>query len=243
MELALALLFMLVFLVVGLSTLSVGRRVAREFGPETRMRIPRRRGALEAWISDQTGAGFSSAKNFVRIGWVWLLLSPLAFPLVYGLDAFNPVAIARRAKSVCRQLVTPGDLRTIKGWNVELDSIVDEGGHCRARWVKSEGKGTTPALSLDLGPGGSFAAGSLRERRARNQRSSTPRPVRDLVEGTVWLSGPSRETVFLELGDVALRLEIDAGALSRDELRELVARILDRHELTENYRGGGIHQR
>jgi hypothetical protein len=126
----------------------------------------------------------------------------------------------------------PRDLRSVKSWSAEIDYVVDHGKHCRARWVERD----TTVLSLDLGPGGSLASGSLSERRARNRRSSPPRPVRELNEGTLWLSGPHHETVFTDLEGVPLRVEVDVGALSRPELRDLIGRVRDRAELARDYR-------
>ncbi len=168
MELALALIGTLTFAAFGLGAVLGGRSVARARGPETQTRLPL--GVIRGWIADRTGGGYTPAKNVVRVGWACVLASPIFFPVAYGFDAFNPVAIHRRAQSACRELLREGDLRSLTGWDAKLDDIDDDGRHCRARFTE---RGAT-VLELDVGAGGSFAAGSLSEQRERNGRSTTP---------------------------------------------------------------------
>jgi len=229
-ELALALVGTLTFAAFGLGAVRAGRAVARAHGPETPMRLPL--GVIRGWIADRTGGGYTSAKNVVRVGWACVLASPIFFPVAYGFDAFNPIAIHRRTQSACRELVREEDLRSLAGWDAKLDDVDDDGRHCHARFTEHD----ATVLQLDVGAGGSFASGSLTGQRERNGRSTTPRAIEELDDDSLWLSGPSSDTVYTEIGGVGVRIEFEAGVIGSADLHEMLTRMRAREALLRHYR-------
>jgi hypothetical protein len=203
------------FALLGVSVIVSGRAVVREYGPETRMRFPLRRGVVEEWIQEQTGAGTTSARNMVRIGWL-MVFGSLGYIPAFHWDAINPMAIHRRANSACRTLVTAEEIFELTGRRAELAHIVDEGRHCRARWEDDRGA----VFELEIGPGGSFPAGSLRDRREWEARRSHPREIRELGEHALWMLESRRQTVYADLG-VPVCAVVE-GEVSQAELDRLV---------------------
>jgi hypothetical protein len=144
---------------------------------------------------------------------------------VFHWDAVNPRAIQRRADSACRKLVTAEEIFELTGRRTELARIVDEDRHCRARWNDERGV----VFELDIGPGGSFPAGSLRDRRDREARRSNPREIRELGEHALWMLDRRRQTIHADLG-VPVRAVVEAD-VSQAELERLVTSMRSRRSM------------
>lgn len=88
---------------------------------------------------------------------------------------------------------------------------------------------------MDLGPGGSFPSGTLRERRARNERSRTRGEVTELGDDTLRITGGTWDTVYADLDGLQLRIQTSPGVLNAKKIDALLSTVRKRRGRLKRY--------
>lgn len=219
----------------GIPMIFRGGSAWRKFGPRHPVQIVAPRRLLGALLAAARGDSFHHkmpARTAFLLGGFFAFLSLSVFPAVFGLDAVNPWAISRRADSGCGVVITAEDLDALGGWQAELTRVVDDGSHCHATWSL----GARAELSVDLGPGGSFSAGTLAERRRRNARSRDRGSVSTHGDDALRVTSSVWDTVYGDFDGLQLRLQTSPGTLSKSQIDALLDRARDRCKRLGRYR-------
>ena len=93
------------------------------------------------------------ARWIFRVGLFFVICGIFIFPFVLGFDTFNPWAIARRANSACRKVVTEEELKALTGLASRISYIHDNGKRCRAVYRVQSGHDSAgeQLLSIRIG--------------------------------------------------------------------------------------------